>query len=153
MKKRATLQKRTHAPQDVARAVSLFFTVRRMMRARFTHGKKIDPSTWLQIETVKFIFDHHAPSMKDVAEYLSITAPSASALVRELERHGFITSHADLKDRRVSRLTLTPKGKLKLKKAVARGVQVGGALFSALSDEELAAFSKTLERIKHAKHG
>ena len=146
------MKKRTHSAKEIARTLSLFFAVRRIMRTKFASGKKIDPSTWLRIETMKFIADHGEPNMKDVAGYLSITAPSATSLIRGLVESGFVTCSADVRDKRTSRLVLTPKGKAELKTTGARSVRIVGELFSILSEAELAAFSSTLERIKK-NHG
>ena len=141
-------KKTPHAARDIRRAISLFFAVRRTMRTAFAQGKKLDPSTWLRIETMKFIMDHDEPKMKDVADYLSITAPSATSLVGTLVKSGFVASSAGRSDRRTSRLVLTPKGKTELKSAMIRGTKHLASLFAVLSDKELAAFSAALERIK-----
>ena len=139
---------RKHSAADVARATSLFFAVRRIVRTKLAEGRKFDPSTWLRVETLKFIADRDEPKMKDVADYLSITAPSATSLVNGLARSGFVTSRADRRDKRASRLALSAKGKIELKKSVTRGTKVLSGLFAALSDTELDAFVAALERIK-----
>ncbi len=148
MTKTTTRKRATHSSHDVARAISLFFAVRGIMRTKLAKGKVCDPSTWLRIETMKFIADHDTPKMKDVADYLSITAPSATSLVGALVKAGFVTNAADRHDRRTARLLLTKKGKAELKAALARGTRLLGGLFAALSSAELAAFARTLERIK-----
>ncbi len=140
--------KKPHSSHDIAQAISLFFAVRGIMRTKLAEGKKLDPSTWLHIETMKFIADHDKPKMKDIADYLSITAPSATSLVGTLVKSGFVASVADSADRRASRLALTPKGKAELKRAIARGTKHLASLFAALSASELAAFSASLDRIK-----
>ena len=145
---RRTSPKQAHSSEDVARAVSLFFAVRRIIRTELARGKKLDPSTWLHIETMKFIADHDEPKMKDLAEYLSITAPSTTSLVRGLVENRLVTYFPDRHDRRTSRLRLTTKGKDELKKATARGITLLGRLFSTLSEAELTAFVRALERIK-----
>lgn len=137
-----------HSSQEVARAISLFFAVRGVMRTRLAKGKKLDPSTWLQIETLKFIADHEKPKMKDIADYLSITAPSATSLVGGLVKSGLIACSVDKQDRRTSRLALTAAGKAELKKALTRGVTILSGLFVTLSKPELEAFTKSLERLK-----
>ena len=145
-------KKMPHAARDIAQAISLFFAVRGIMRTKFAQGKKLDPSTWLRIETMKFIADHDAPKMKDVADYLSITAPSATSLVGGLVKSGFVAYAADTSDRRTSRLVLTAKGKAELKSAMTRGTKHLRSLFAVLSDKELAAFSAALARIKGTPH-
>jgi DNA-binding MarR family transcriptional regulator len=143
----------THSPQDIVRALSLFFAVRGVIRTKFSQGKKLDPSTWLQIETMKFIADHGEPKMKEVANYLSITAPSATTLVGGLVKNGLVICETDRRDRRSSRLALTKKGKNKLEEATTRGIQLLSGLFAIVSKKELAAFVGVLERIKKMSDG
>ena len=137
-----------HTSRDIAHAVSLFYAVRRIMRAKLGKGRKLDPTTWLWIETMKFISEEDKPRMKDIADYLSITAPSATSLVAGLMKKGFVAQAADTYDRRALRLVLTAKGKTELKKTITRGIRLFGGLFSALSNKELSAFVGALERIK-----
>lgn len=118
------------------------------MRTRLLRGRKLDPSTWLQVETMKFIADTDAPKMKEVATYLSITAPSATALITELVKGGFVSCAADTNDRRASRLSLTMKGKTEVKKAIARGKKLLEGMFSGLSKTELDALIRALEQIQ-----
>lgn len=145
---RSIAPKQTHSPEDIACAVSRFFAVRRIIRTELAKGKELDPSSWLHIETMKFIADHDEPKMKDLADYLSITAPSATALVGGLVKSGFVAYSVDEHDRRTSRLMLTTEGKAELKKAISRGIKILGGLFATLSEKELADFMKILEKIK-----
>jgi DNA-binding MarR family transcriptional regulator len=142
------MKKNTHKTENVAEAISLFFAVRRIMNSTFARGKKLDPSTWLRIETMKFISCHEKPKMKDIADYLSITAPSTTSLVNGLIESGLVTSKVDARDRRASLLVLTPAGKKELKLAMKKGVERLSGLFSILSEQELSAFSSSLSRIK-----
>lgn len=129
-------------------AASLFFAVRGTVRTKLAQGKKLDPSAWLRVETVKFIADHDGPSMRSIADYLSITAPSATSLISSLEKDGLVARTTDVRDRRSSRLTLTRKGKSVLGKTLARGTRILGEVFAPLSSTELAAFARALARIK-----
>lgn len=146
--KKHTSTRQTHASQDVAYATSCFFAVRRIMRTALGKNKKLDPASWLRIETMKFVADNDNSKMKDVAEYLSITAPSATSLVSGLVKSGLVVGYTDRSDRRASHLALTRKGRLELKKTIARGLKIFSTLFSVLSKAELAAFIRALERIK-----
>jgi DNA-binding MarR family transcriptional regulator len=145
--------KKPHSSRDIAYAISLFFAVRRIMRTALAKNKQFDPSTWLRIETMKFIAENDDSKMKDIAEYLCITAPSATSLVRGLIESGTVISRMDPSDRRASRLILTKKGKTELKKTIANGLKVFSSLFSVLSKAELTAFTQALERIKKESGG
>lgn len=118
------------------------------MRTKLAKGKKVDPSTWLQTETMKFIGDHGNPKMKDIADYLSITAPSTTSLVGGLSKSGLVICRADKHDRRTSRIVLTKKGNADLKRAVTRATELLSKMFAVLSETELAAFIGALNRIK-----
>jgi DNA-binding MarR family transcriptional regulator len=133
---------------QIALAVSLFFTVRGVMRTTLAQGRKLDPTSWLRIETLKFIADTSGPSMRQVADYLSITAPSATSLVSGLVRDGLVARSTDARDRRTAHLHLTTKGKTVLAETLARGTELLGALFAPLSRTELAAFISTLQQIR-----
>ena len=130
------------------RAASLFFAVRGIVRTKLARGKKLDPSAWLRVETMKFISDRTRPSMRAVAEHLSITAPSATSLIGGLIKDGLVARGTSSRDRRASELSLTPEGKRMLEKTLARGTKILGEVFGALTPEELAAFTAALASIK-----
>lgn len=140
--------KTRHQPEKVARAATLFFMVRGTVRQCLAQGKRLDPSAWLHIETMVFIAGRDGPSMREIAEYLSITAPSATSLIGNLANEGLVRRSADVRDRRAHRITLTPKGKRRLAAALKRGKAVFDRLFSSLSPAELDAFIRALERIR-----
>ena len=137
-----------HSSGDVARAISLFFRVRGLVRNRLAAGRKFDPYAWLHIETLVYIRDHKGPSMHAIAEHLSITAPSATSLVAVLVDQGLVCRREDSADKRAWRVYLTKKGERELVKTLRHGMHVLGGLFAPLSANELAAFSRALERIQ-----
>ena len=132
------------------RAASLFFAVRGVVRTRLAQGKRLNPSAWLRVETLKFIRDTDRPSMRAVAEHLSITAPSATSLVRALERDGLVVRSTDERDRRSSLLSLTAKGTRVLTETLAKGAEILEEVFGALTPRALTEFTRALERIKDA---
>jgi DNA-binding MarR family transcriptional regulator len=132
------------------RAASLFFAVRGVVRTRLAQGKRLDPSKWLYVETMKFIANTDHPSMSALAEHLSITAPSATSLVRRLVKDKLVVREADTRDRRATRLSLTEKGRRVLADTLKRGAVILGEVFGVLSREELAVFTRALECIKNA---
>ena len=136
-----------HEREDIARAISRFFAVRGLIRTRLAQGEKFDPSAWLRVETLKFIAHADAPRSKDVADYLSITAPSATSIVAGLVRDGLVVRTRDPHDRRAHRLVLSSKGKRTLERTIARGTALLAGLFAPFSAHELAVFTRTLERI------
>jgi len=142
-------QTTAHDPRDIERVISLFFAVRGVMRTRLAQGKRLDPSAWLRLETLKFIRDRaEPPMMKDIADHLSITAPSATSLVCGLAKSGWVERTRDARDHRSSRLALTRSGRAYLARTFTRGQALLAALFAPLSPADLAVFTRALERIR-----
>ncbi len=86
--------------------------------------------------------------MKEIADHLSITAPSATSLTGGLVKSGLVAKVLDCRDKRTSRLKLTAKGEDELKKSLIRGTRLLKGLFDALSEEEFVAFTRALEQMK-----
>jgi DNA-binding MarR family transcriptional regulator len=142
-------QKHKHSAKEIAKAATLFFMVRGLVRTRLAAGRQLDPYAWLRIETLVYIRDNAGVAMKDIAAYLSITAPSATSLVNALVRADLVERRIDVRDKRALRVYLTKKGSEVLNDAVKNGMQVLGILFAPLSPRELASFSNLLDRIKN----
>lgn len=140
-------EKHHHTDTEIAKIASLFFMVRGVVRTSLAQGKKLNPSAWLHIETLIFIRDHEGPLMREVAEHLSITAPSATSLITALAKNGLVRKQQDKNDARASRLFLTKKGEKMLAVAQARGHAALGEVFSSLSASELASLSKLLGKV------
>lgn len=139
--------KHTHDQADIARTISRFFAVRGLIRTQLAHGKKTNPSAWLRVEALRFIEREGAPRAKDVADYFSITAPSATSLITGLVKDGLVARKDDPHDRRAHRFALTAKGKRELARVIARGTALLAKLFDPLSERELAQFTALLDRI------
>lgn len=140
-----------HSNKDIACVASLFFTVRGLVRTKLAQGKKLNPSAWLHIETMIYIRDHQGPSMRAVAEHLSITAPSATSLVSALVKGGLARREQDSRDARASRIYLTKKGEKLLIETQARGHKVLADVFAPLSASELSTLSRLLGRVLSCK--
>gem|GEM_PF-671372 len=136
-----------HASRDVENAISLFFAVRGLMRAKFAQGKKLNPYAWLHVETMIFIREQEGPSMRVIAGHLAITAPSATSLLSALVKGGLVRRARDARDARASRLYLTKKGAMFLATTQVHGRKVFAELFSVLSPRELAMLSTLLKRV------
>ena len=136
-----------HSKKDIQQAATLFFRVRGLVRTTLAQGRKLDPYAWLRIETMVYIRDQKNPSMKEIADYLSIAAPSATSLIGLLIKDGLVLKRGDRKDRRTTRVLLTAKGRRLLHRTTTSGIKLLGTVFASLSHSELAAFSRALKRI------
>lgn len=149
--KKSITPKQKHSSRDVAHTASLFYSVRGLVRSELAKGKKLDPYAWLHIETMIYIRDHKGPSMRSIAEHLSITAPSATSLVSVLIKNGITRRERDARDARASRIYLTKKGEKLLVAVQAHGRKILVNVFAPLSSSELATLNRLLAQVLRQK--
>ena len=99
-----------------------------------------------------YIRDHEGPSMRAIAEHLSITAPSATSLVSVLIKSGLAKRTRDLRDARASRMYLTKKGEKFLVATQIKGRTVLAEVFAPLTPRELVVLNRLLEKVLRAKY-
>jgi DNA-binding MarR family transcriptional regulator len=141
----------THSNTDIVCVASLFFSVRGLVRTKLAQGKKLNPYAWLHIETMIYIRDNQGPSMRAIAEHLSITAPSATSLVSVLVKNGLVRREQDTRDARAARIYLTKKGEKLLATTQEEGHKVLAEVFAPLSPRELTTLGRLLERVLSSK--
>ena len=96
---------------NIIQLISLMSASRRHIRERFNNNRGLDPTTFTQVETLQFIMEQKEPKMKDIADSLNITPPSATSIINNLARAKMIERKTSDKDRRTVRLVITDKGK------------------------------------------
>jgi DNA-binding MarR family transcriptional regulator len=133
--------------QKQAPTLSLLFEFGRLVRSRMRV-----PSfpTLPQLETLHFIAESGAePSMRQLALYLKVKAPTATALVDDLVRAGLI-SRSGTRDRRVVSLSLTQKGRRMLKENTTRRARIIAGILSPLSARDRSEFDRLLRIVVSA---
>jgi DNA-binding MarR family transcriptional regulator len=126
---------------------SLFFSTRQIIRAELPAGK-IDPNAWLRSETLRYIAASGGPTMQEVAAYLRVKAPSATSLIANLAARGLVVRRGIARDKRVTRIYLTPRGRTILTASAKRSVAAVRAVFSKLSGAEIHELVRVLRRLR-----
>lgn len=106
-----------------------------------------DPFTCLRVHVLEYILTHERTDMKDVADFLAITPPSATSLINRLARAGVISRVRDKSDRRKVLLKITTKGKTMLTKGKMHIEQHMGQMFSVLKNDELDQFIRLMKKL------
>jgi DNA-binding MarR family transcriptional regulator len=136
-----TLQKNN----QISRIIALVFAVRNLMHDKITqkNSKKV---SFLQMITLRFI-RHKEPTMKEIADYLMITAPSATSLANSLIKDEAVKRREEKGDRRVVRIVITQKGEKYLKEGMECISEKIRKNLEALTPKEQAELAKILEKI------
>ena len=135
---------------DIGQLISMIFAVSRLIRERAQHREKINPFSFLQLETLRYVAEKGDPSMKDIADYLCITPPSATSLTNSLVKARQLERIHDKDDRRFVRLVITPKGKTALASGFKKITTRMRKVVSNLDAKERDDLFKILEKFSRA---
>lgn len=126
---------------------SLFFKMRQRIRSQLPAGKTADPNAWMRCEALSHIGETKKITMQQLATHLRITAPSATSLIRYLEKQGLAQRVASLDDKRVVYISLTHEGTLKVTSYKKRSAEALSKVLSTLSPEEISSLVHILKKV------
>lgn len=101
----------------------------------------------LHLKIMAFISLHQSASMKQIAEFLGITPPSATVLVNRLVRSGELKRLQGKDDKRTVLVAATPAGRrgiLRHRQAMSKRL---GTVLGRLSADEKIQLASTLKRL------
>jgi len=135
---------------SVEELVSLMFMAGRLMREQTVgHGTHCTLSI-AQIKVLSIAKDGGTPTMKEIANSLLITSPSATVAINQLVKNGHLERISDEKDRRIIRLKITPKGKKTFDDHYKIFIEKIGEVLKKLNNQEKAAFAGIFKKIINA---
>lgn len=138
--------------QRFSEIAQLFFETRQIIRDNVPE-KTRDPNAWMRAEAMRFVAAHDAPGMKELASYLRIQAPSATSLVRHLEKQGLAKRVACETDKRIVRIVPTAKGRQFVEKYESHAADIMQRVFGRLSEGELDDFVAVMRRVRSLHEG
>lgn len=118
------------------------FSQFRKIHWRPPHVKELKPSEFMVLHTVKnaFLDGSEGLMVSEISDILKVARPTVTQLVNSLQRKGFIDKHADERDKRVVRISLSEKGKTHVKSGAEEFYKLFDGLAGHLGPEK----SKTL---------
>ncbi len=141
--------------KKIEHLISLFFNTGRLIKEQSCHNKNLKPTSihhqhfsMLRIEVVQLI-ETEKPTMKRIAEYLHIKAPSATSLVNGLVKVGYIKRITDEKDRRMVQMKITDKGKIFLRDGLKQMTEKLKEVLLKLEQKQIDNFIKMMEEINN----
>ncbi len=141
--------------KKIEHLISLFFNTSRLIKEQSCSNKNLKPTSihhrhfsMLRIEVVQFI-ETEKPTMKRIAEYLHIKAPSATSLVNGLVKAGYVKRTTDGKDRRMVQMIITNKGKDFLKDGLRQMTEKLKDVLLRLEQKQIDNFIKMMDEINN----
>ena len=136
--------------QRVNRIVSKMFSTGRVIHEYIAGAGRRDPLSMLKLQTLRYVATTKQPPMKEVARFLCVAPPSATAVVGTLVRDGLLKRTTDRHDRRTVRLALTPLGRRFIRRGEVEASKRLAPLVQNLSAREQDQFIAILEKLATA---
>jgi DNA-binding MarR family transcriptional regulator len=96
---------------------------------------------------MEWLYEEGDKKMSEIADYLRISRPSATALVKKLEELGYAKRYPDGEDKRSEFVSLTRKGQLVTAYQIAHRKGVIDEVAKEFTDEELKTIVKGFKRL------
>ncbi|HRY62188.1 MAG TPA: MarR family transcriptional regulator [Candidatus Paceibacterota bacterium] len=128
--------------------MSVIFETSRVVKARIQKASIGRSFSYGQMHVLNFIETKGGANMKEVAGFLRVKPPTATAITDGLVKSGMLTRLGGRKDRRVVKMEVTIKGKKFLSDSfkVASGELKN--MFSCLGQKDKVSLIKILSKIK-----
>lgn len=139
-------------PNPADKLIDLMTGVNQLIRHNTKCHHDANPLSIIQLRTLIFINREKRATMKAIADYLGVTAPTATVMINNLERVGFIKRQADKSDRRLIHIILSTRGKKKAADTLEQLKKKINLLFGQLTASEQKQFIKLLEKILTVKN-
>lgn len=116
-----------------------------MLRRFKRQGYEVTPEQWLVLRT---LIPDVKRSQRELAELTMKDRPAITRILDALEEKGFIARENDERDRRVTNIVLTPRGKKKIDTFAAIVADIDRRAFRGLAPVEIETLKDYLERIR-----
>jgi DNA-binding MarR family transcriptional regulator len=134
-----------------ARIIQLWMEISRLLRKSMSkRDAGACQMNHLQMHGMSVVAEHPDITMKELADLLHISSPSATSFVDRLVKLSWLERVADAKNRKLVHLRMLPAGKEALALAVKEHSAVMHGLFSLLSSSDQAQFERVLLNLKEA---
>jgi len=109
--------------------------------------------TAMQFGVLEALYNKGPLKICEVMEKLLTTSGNITVVVKNLERDGLIRKEQDPKDGRACKLAITEEGKKTMERVLPAHYANIGAIFGALSDEEMRTLKEILKKFKERTYG
>ncbi len=132
------------------RIIHLWMDITRLMRKTMTLKPKSGVMNPLQMHGLMLIGEHAHITMKEVAQHMHVSSPSATAFIDRLVKLKWVVRETDVTNRKLVRLKLSAEGRKQLTQCMKDHSLVMHRLFSLLSHDDQGEFERILSNLKNA---
>lgn len=133
----------SHLLSDITR---VSHDIMRILKRKMVCGDENDLHMG-QLHALAYVTEKGDMTMKQLANALQVSSPSATAFVDRLVAMKYLSRSHDADNRRIVRLTITPAGRKAYIRKMAEKQRIVGGLLDSLSDADKKEFLRILTRI------
>ncbi|WP_411682246.1 MarR family winged helix-turn-helix transcriptional regulator [Clostridium thailandense] len=104
-------------------------------------------STRVQWLVMYYLLKYGKMSQRDLGEKMDIKDSTVVRLIDRMEKEQFVERAKDAKDRRITYVTLTEKGKKRIDELLPIGEEMSKVFSSNISEEEFEIFNNVLNKM------
>jgi len=127
--------------------ICAIFNAEQVLREKARVESNLTDCSFLHLHTLHYVAETGPVKMKEIANFLHITPPSATSVINSLVKRRFIVRVGDEVDRRTIKLQITKIGGELLKNSFARMMRMVENNINKLSESEKKIFLSILNKI------
>jgi DNA-binding MarR family transcriptional regulator len=135
------------SPPSTADLPDIFMQLHQKVGCALRKESKHLPFTISQLEALRFLVEHPDSTMKDIAAQLTITAPSATAMIEQLAEKKLIRRTFDPDDRRTVRVMATAKATKLFDSFKETKIQIFREILRNISDQDRKQLTAILQKL------
>ena len=126
--------------------IELFFSTSKLIKEKLKTdiGCQLSP---VHVGLLKFIAENGSPTMHELADYLSVSAPAATSFIENLIKNGLLERTNDTSDRRIIRVTISQAGQKKLNLIMTEVRQRLSGALEKMTKEQLDILCEALNKL------
>lgn len=130
----------------------LMMQVHRILRKRNAATMRDVGISILQLHGLLVVREQPGMTMKELAQHLSVSSPSATVFIARLEEQGLLLRTHDRRNRKIVRVALTPEGEKLTTRAFRHFEESFRALFGILPAAEQAQLAHIFDHLIRLHH-
>lgn len=131
--------------------ISTTYDLMRALRHNLACADGGAPVNFLQMHALAVIDAKSGITMKELADMLHVTSPTATSFVERLVKGGFVLRDHDPDNRKLVRLRVTDSGREEFTRQKSLRTSAIKSVLSVLTQSELDALSQILEKLHQAQ--
>ncbi|HLD71008.1 MAG TPA: MarR family transcriptional regulator [Candidatus Peribacteraceae bacterium] len=127
--------------------IDLAFRLSRIMRQRMFKMRNRSRVNMMQLHMLGWIAESRGVTMKELAEHLKISSPSATVFVQRLVVMGLLHRFEDPKNRKLVRLKISRKGQALCREHMQTAQDALRKIFSIISPSDQRELARILDNL------